>query len=156
MAIATRHSTLRTSTSCQTAATGTIWHSRAWAPMGRGSSGTMAVLTDYPDVWEKLAVLDLAFSKQCETPDGCFDDIASQYWSMVDEESLQQRRVAKRFKYLGGLVNTGWQLGASHVIRLTALNALFVLVIGTSSDIISLTRSATYGLDAQGDQGCLS
>jgi hypothetical protein len=49
------------------------------------------------DVWEKLAVLDMASGKLCQFTDGCMDDIAWYYQSMCDEEASQQRRLEKRY-----------------------------------------------------------
>jgi hypothetical protein len=58
------------------------------------------------DMWEKLAVLDIASGKLCQTTDGCIDDIALHYQSMYDAESLQHRRVVKRFRYIDVADNT--------------------------------------------------
>ncbi|KAK5743652.1 hypothetical protein LTR17_002559 [Elasticomyces elasticus] len=52
------------------------------------------------DVWEKLAVLDIASGKLCQTTDGCMDNIASHYQSLCDAEQELQK-MEKRYKYIG-------------------------------------------------------
>ncbi|KAK5703130.1 hypothetical protein LTR97_004079 [Elasticomyces elasticus] len=52
------------------------------------------------DVWEKLAVLDIASGKLCQTTDGCMDNIASHYQSLCDAEQELQK-VEKRYRYIG-------------------------------------------------------
>lgn len=53
------------------------------------------------DVWEKLAVLDIASGTLCQYTDGCMDNIASHYQSLCDAELQESQEKVKRFRYEG-------------------------------------------------------
>lgn len=108
------------------------------------------------DVWEKLAVLDMASGKLCQTTDGCIDNIASHYQSMCDAESQEPHNKVKRYRYIGSWLNTGWKTSSSHAVKAAALGALSSTVGGATTAIIQLSRSAICGKDTQGNQGCIS
>jgi hypothetical protein len=115
-------------------------------------NGSMAM-----DMWEKLAVLDLASGTLCQDTVGCMDDIASHYQSLCDAESQELHVVEKRFlRYIAQFASRTWHQSKNHVLQGGAIGALASVVAAAPDGIIKLGRSAICGRDPNGNQGCIS
>lgn len=70
------------------------------------------------DLWEKMAVLDIASGSLCQYTDGCMDNIDSHYQSLCDAASQKTPAMGRRFigKYIYKFVNRGWNLSKKHVV----------------------------------------
>lgn len=99
------------------------------------------------EVWEQLAVLDIASGTLCQDTTGCMDNITSYYQSMCDAELQESQDVVKRYRYIYKWINSGWKTSKKHSITAAALGALSSTVGGATDAIIKLSRSAICAKD---------